>query len=371
MRISRLPKEQRELLSVASVQGEAFVGEAVAQVQKQNEREVIRAFSNEIDKRHGLVQSERMERLGQQRLSHYRFRHNLFQQYVYSNLAENERTYLHEDIALVLEEIYGKKVKKIAPQLAWHFEEAGNIEKTFEYLLLAGQQAQSLGSNKEAIIHYERGLALINQLTTTSEFLPIELSLQAGLGMSLLPVEGFQSERVRIALERALELCRQVGGTNPQLMAIYAGLANYAFFNSNFSMQTSLDWSKEFKAIADKQEDLAHLATVGTLLMSVNCCLGNNDEAIEVGYTTLNYINSDQASHENMIHYYVHDQRVTLIPMLSWALYFKGKLKEVKALVAKNLPSNFTHSASKAMFLGASLPIYHFMNDFASFKIYS
>ena len=104
VRINRLPKEQRELLSLASVQGEIFVGEAVAQVQKQNEREVIRAFSNEIDKRHRLVQSERMERLGKQRLTHYRFRHNLFQQYVYSSLAETERAYLHEDIALVLEE---------------------------------------------------------------------------------------------------------------------------------------------------------------------------------------------------------------------------------------------------------------------------
>ena len=264
--------------------------------------------------------------------------------------------------------MYGKKVRKIAPQLAWHFEQAGNVEKTFEYLLLAGQKAQSLGSNKEAIIHYERGLALINQLQATSELLPIELSLQAGLGMSLLPVEGFQSERVRIALERALELCRQVGGTNPQLMAIYAGLANYAFFNSNFSMQTSLDWSKEFKTIADKQGDLAHLATAGTLLMSAHCFLGNNDEAIEVGYTTLNYTNFDQASYENMIHYYSHDQRVTLMPMLSWALYFKGKLKEVKVLIAKNPPSNFTHSASRAIFLGASLPIRQFMNDFAHLK---
>ncbi len=88
VRIGRLPNEQRELLGVASVQGEAFIGEAVAQVQKQDEREVICTFSSEMDKRHRLVQSEKIERLGRQKLSHYRFRHNLFQQYIYSNLAE-------------------------------------------------------------------------------------------------------------------------------------------------------------------------------------------------------------------------------------------------------------------------------------------
>ncbi len=280
VRISRLPNEQRELLGIASVQGETFIGEAVAQVQKQNEREVIRALSSEIDKQHQLVQSEKMERLGKQRLSHYRFRHNLFQQYVYNNLAETERIYLHEDIALALEEMYGEKAQKIAPQLAWHFEQAGNLEKTFEYLLLAGQQAQALGSNKEAIIHYERGLSLMGQLTVTQAIISTELGFQAGLGMALLPVEGFQSKRVSTALERALELCRQVGGTNSQLMTIYAGLAHYALANNNLSMETFLELSSEYKTIADQQEDLGHRATAIALTMSAYFFLGNITQVV-------------------------------------------------------------------------------------------
>ena len=291
VRISRLPNEQRELLGIASVQGETFIGEAVAQVQKQNEREVIRALSSEIDKQHQLVQSERMEQLGKRRLSHYRFRHHLFQQYVYNDLAETERVYLHEDIALALEEMYGEKAKEIAPQLAWHFEEAGNLEKTFEYLLLAGQQAQALGSNKEAIIHYERGLALMSQLTVTQAVISTELGLQAGLGMALLPVEGFQSKRVSTALERALKLCRQIGGTNSQLMTIYAGLAHYALANNNLSMKTFLEWSSEYKAIADQQEDLGHRATAIALTMSAYFFLGNINKTIELGRLVLSYLN--------------------------------------------------------------------------------
>ncbi len=368
VRIGRLPSEQRELLSIASVQGEAFIGEAIAQVQRQNERDVIHALSSEIEKRHQLVQSERMERLGQQRLSHYRFRHNLFQQYVYSNLAETERTYLHEDIALSLETMYGKEAKKIAPQLAWHFEQAGSLEKTFEYLLLAGQQAQILGSNQEAITHYERGLALINQLTITPELLLVELGLQAGLGMALLFVEGFQSEKVRTALERALELCRQIGGANSQLMTVYAGLAYYAFVSNNCSLKMALEWVSEFKAIAEQQEDLAHLAAAETLLVATYFYLGHNDKVIELGRSVLSYNSYNQANHENMIHHYTHDLRVTLVPFLSWALCFKGKFKEAKTLIAQEPLPNFQHAASRAPFLGLSASSYQFMQDFTSLK---
>ena len=363
VRIGRLPNEQRELLSVASIQGEAFIGEAVAQVQKQNERDVIRALSNEIEKRHQLVQSERMERLGQQRLSYYRFRHNLFQQYVYSNLTENERTYLHEDIALALEAMYGEKAKDIAPQLAWHFEQADNIEKTFEYLLVAGQQAQMLGSNKEAIAHYERGLALIKQLPSNPEFLPIELGFQAGLGMALAFIEGFPSKKVRAALERVLELCHQVRGVDSRLMPIYAGLSHYAITSNDLSLRTALEWLLEFKAIAEKQEDLAHLASAETMLMTVHCMLGQINKAIELGRAVLSYISFDQESHKSMIRYYSHDQRLVLAPMLSWMLCMKGKLKEARALMAKEQLPDLKHAASKAMFLGTLLYSYEFLND--------
>ena len=368
VRIGRLPNEQRELLSIASVQGEEFIGEAVAQVQKQNERDVIHALSSEIEKRHQLVRSERMERLGQQRLSHYRFRHNLFQQYVYSNLTETERAYLHEDIAFALETIYGRKAKNIAPQLAWHFEQASNLRKTLEYLLLAGQQAQMLGSNKEAIAYFERGLTLMRHVTITPELISAELSFQAGLGMALLPVEGFQSERVRIALECALELCRHIGGTNAQLMTIYAGLAYYAGTTSALSLKTCLEWTNEFKAIAEQQEDLAHLATAETILTTLHFVVGDNNKAIELGYSILSYNNFDQANHENMIRHYTQDQRVTLPATLSWALCFKGKFKEAKALIVEEPLPNLKHPTSRAIFLAISTPSYQFRRDFTSFK---
>ena len=367
VRVGRLPNEQKELLTVASVQGETFIGEVVAQVQKQDERDVIRTFNREVDKRHQLIQSERLEHLGKQQLSHYRFRHNLFQQYVYGNLPENELTYLHKDTALALEAIYGEKAQNIAPQLAWHFEQANIIEKALKYLLLAGRQAQALGANQEAAINYERGLAIINQITSTPELLPTELAFQASFGLVLIAVEGFASERVKVALERALELCSQVE-PNLQLMSIHSGFFHFSFANDNLSHKTSLEWAKESVAIALKQEDPAHLAQAEVLLMTAQFWLGENDKAMKTGYSALSHVHFDKESHEKMINYYPYDQRVLAAPMLALTLLFGGKVKKAQALIATEPFPDLKHATSRGFFLTPNLIIQKFMHNIDQVK---
>jgi tetratricopeptide (TPR) repeat protein len=60
-------------------------------VREADEGELVRRLSRELDRRHRLVQAHGIERIGGRRLSHYRFRHILFQRYVYSGLDEVER----------------------------------------------------------------------------------------------------------------------------------------------------------------------------------------------------------------------------------------------------------------------------------------
>ncbi len=102
-RIGRLAQPLQAALRVASVEGEVFTAEVVAQVQAADGREVVSLLSGELDRRHRLVRAQAIERLGQQRLSRYRFRNYLFQKYLYDNLDEVERTYLHEDVGRALE----------------------------------------------------------------------------------------------------------------------------------------------------------------------------------------------------------------------------------------------------------------------------
>jgi tetratricopeptide (TPR) repeat protein len=158
MRVSRLEEELRDILTVASMEGERFMAQVVAQVQSISEREALRALSKEVEKRHRLVREEQEVRVDGHFLSRYRFAHALFQQYLYGELSGGERRLLHGEVASALELLYSDRSEEIAVQLAHHYAEAGHREKTVEYSLCAGNQAELAYANEEAIAHFNRAL---------------------------------------------------------------------------------------------------------------------------------------------------------------------------------------------------------------------
>ncbi|MCO6449636.1 MAG: pentapeptide repeat-containing protein [Caldilineales bacterium] len=159
-RISRLTADLLEALKLASVQGDAFTAEVVAQIRDMSSRDFVRQLSNDLEKRHRLVSSQGQQRVGEQRLSQYQFQNRLFQQYLYAALDPTERAYLHEDIGLALEALYGDKSDDVANRLAWHFEEAGIPDKARHYLRVAGEQAAERYAFAEAADFFTRALAI-------------------------------------------------------------------------------------------------------------------------------------------------------------------------------------------------------------------
>jgi predicted ATPase/Tfp pilus assembly protein PilF len=192
-RIGRLEEELREALTVASVEGENFTAEVVARVRSTDERGLIQQLSRELDKRHRLVIAQGVQRLKEQRLSAFQFQHSLFQSYLYNELSDSERAYLHEDVGTVLEALYGDQAGNIAVQLARHFVEADLAEKAVPYLHLAGQQAVARYAYQEAQ----------GYLTQALEMLP---AIDGYTDLS----EGEFMQRSEIHLERA-DVCATLG----------------------------------------------------------------------------------------------------------------------------------------------------------------
>lgn len=159
-RIRRLAEEMQDILRIASVEGEEFTAEVVAGVKRAEARDMVCHLSGEIEKHHRLVRGQGLRRLGAQRLSQYRFQHNLFRTYLYNDLDEMRRSYLHEDVGNLLEALYGDRAREISVQLAWHFSEAGVDDKAARYLAEAGRQAAARYANAEAIDYFSRALAL-------------------------------------------------------------------------------------------------------------------------------------------------------------------------------------------------------------------
>lgn len=162
-RIGRLPEDLRQLLTVASVEGEQFTAEVVARVRHLDERTVVQQLSSVLERQHDLVSAQGVQRCAGYRLSSYRFRHNLFQEYLYDALHEAERSYFHEDIGAALEALHGDAADQIAVRLAHHFEAAGDIARTLPYRVRAAQQAQQQFANAEAILHFQHALQLCDR----------------------------------------------------------------------------------------------------------------------------------------------------------------------------------------------------------------
>ncbi|MCA9926228.1 MAG: AAA family ATPase, partial [Anaerolineales bacterium] len=210
-RLGRLSDDMREWLSAACVEGVAFTAQVIAGIHDVDERTLVRRLSRELDKQHRLIGERERQQVNGRRLYLFRFRHALYQQHIYNNLGEIERGLLHEDVGLALETLYGNQAGEIAPQLAWHFAEAGLAEKAIRYSLLAGDQARRLYAHHEAIGHYQQALTFLRQQGEP------ERLARALMKLGLTFHNAFDFQQARQAYEEGFALWQRVGEIQPSL----------------------------------------------------------------------------------------------------------------------------------------------------------
>ena len=143
-RVDWLDVELREIVNIASVEGEVFTAQVVAVVQNAGEGPVLRGLQK-LERLHRLVRELGEVRTGAQRAVRYQFSHILIQEYVYRILSRGERRLLHGQIAAALEHLYQGRLDEIAVQLAHHFEAAANIDQAFRYLYRGGRKRRVRG----------------------------------------------------------------------------------------------------------------------------------------------------------------------------------------------------------------------------------
>ena len=163
-RIRRLDPDCQEMLAAASVQGEEFAAQVVAQVLDLDQDRVISTLSGPLCRQHRLVQPQSASHAGDHLLATYRFRHNLFQRFLYTGLDTVEHARLHQATARALETVFAgqpEALTVLAPQLARHYREAGLTAAAISQLQQAARRSVGLSANREAISHLEEALALL------------------------------------------------------------------------------------------------------------------------------------------------------------------------------------------------------------------
>ena len=329
-RIARLPRELREMLEVASVQGEEFNAEVVARVQNMAEREAIWLLSRDLQRRHRLVSASGLVQLGRVRLSRYHFDHNLFQHYLYGSLAEAERVYLHRDIGQALEDLFAGKTEPVAARLAHHFEQAGVPAKAAAYRLQAGNLARRVSAHREAADHLTRGLELAANLESGPERMQLELDLQVSLGKALLALYGYASPKVDRAFTCARELCRALGDP-PQLIQVL--LAQGAFHLMRGDLKAAQKDAGQVLGLAQQAGDSRLILTSHLISGAAALYLAEYDEAREHLENVVALY--DPSQHRDLAHQQGQDPGVQALAFLSRIRWLQGYPEQALAECAK------------------------------------
>ncbi|MCP4422273.1 MAG: AAA family ATPase, partial [Chloroflexi bacterium] len=170
-RIDRLDLELREILTVASVEGEMFTAQVVAETLDMSERCVLRQLSQDLERLHRLVKEQEEVETNQKRISCYRFGHALFQDYLYNRLGQGERQLMHGNVAAALERLYEGQLNGMVVQLAHHFYQADDHDRAFHYSTLAAERAARIFESQEAIRHYTRAIHLAKKVSPDVDLL--------------------------------------------------------------------------------------------------------------------------------------------------------------------------------------------------------
>jgi DNA-binding SARP family transcriptional activator len=370
-RMGRLPQELHRALEVASVEGEEFTAEVVADVLAVDEGVLIRQLSEQLDRKHRLVAAGRPRRLDGQRVSRYRFRHHLFQTYLYGSLDNIERAYLHEGVGGTLERFYQEQPEEknaILVKLARHFQEAGMPQKAIDYLRLSGEKAERLSASEEAITHFRNALALCARIPDTLERDQIELGLTMALGAQLVATRGFSSAEVEQVYTWARRSCQELSErlgdarrTASQLIPVLLGLG--AFYGHQAQFQSAREIYEQTFALAGASGDpeammLAHWGP-GYLLVHMGEFLSarsNLEKALEA---------YEPHKHQWLITVFTLDMGVSCLSWLSWALFFLGYADQAvqRSGEAIALARQIAHPFSLAVALATASILYSYALD--------
>ncbi|MFN2166518.1 MAG: ATP-binding protein, partial [Anaerolineae bacterium] len=276
-RIGRLPRPLQAALRVASVEGEIFTAEVVARLRGISDQEMLEHLSSNLDRQHRLVRSHSIQRVEGHTLSRYKFRHILFQRYLYGNLNEVERVHLHEQVGVALEELCGVEAQTgaTAVQLALHFRKARITQKAIYYLCRAGERAVKLNAHQEALTHLTMGLDLLRTLPDSLEQEQQELDLQIALGLAWIGPVGYGPE-AQEAFTRAAELCRQLGKAS-QLCQVVGHLATRHYVGGEHRRARQL--AEEALSIAERVREPLLLEEAHWRLGFILFALGEYSEA--------------------------------------------------------------------------------------------
>ncbi len=221
-RLEELPIELRRDLEVAAVEGTLFSAEVVASARESDVADVVLRLSSLGFGAASLIEAHGVEGTPELRINRFRFRHALFRQYLYDNIAPAICRQLHGAIATAIEKISAGRHELADVALAHHFTEAGMVERAIEYRSIAARRSMALSSNISAISHLERALDLLSAMADSSERARTEVGVLTLLGSCHQAQSGYNAVQTTAVYDRLRALTADLGPSAETMQALGA-----------------------------------------------------------------------------------------------------------------------------------------------------
>ncbi|MFM9963036.1 MAG: protein kinase domain-containing protein [Planctomycetaceae bacterium] len=213
-RLDRL-KSVHDVAQMGATVGRRFTYELIHAVSTLDEA----TLQAELEK---LVGAEIIFQEGAPPRATYTFKHALIQDAAYGSLLKKKRTEFHHRIGEVLEQHFPATVATEPALLAHHFTEAGDTDKAIQYWLKAGQLSQEQSANREAIVQFQRGLALVMTLPESPQRDVLEMTFKLPYSAVLMGVQGYAAPEVEPLQNRCIQICRGLGEGAPLFPVLLA-----------------------------------------------------------------------------------------------------------------------------------------------------
>jgi DNA-binding SARP family transcriptional activator len=199
-RLAQLSPAARDLVEVAATVGRSFTVEVLAAACGAKADDLADALDE-------LWQRQIVRELG----PGYDFTHDRIREVVDDLTPPARRRRLHAAVAGALAQTHRDDPGVVSALLARHYELAGMLREAVVAHAGAGQRSVEVFALEDAIGAFRHALVLLERLPADRWRDGRELELRVAMAVPLVAREGYGSDAVRDAYERALAICHRLG----------------------------------------------------------------------------------------------------------------------------------------------------------------
>lgn len=247
-KLEKLSPPAHHLLYIAAVIGRQVPYELLAFIWSGDDYNAKQELFNALEE---VIKARLLEEQGLD----YSFRHALVQETIYSSISQARRKILHKQIAdRLLELSAGVEGPPVEP-IAWHYLGAGETLKGAQYVIQAGERAESAYAHEDALQRYREACEVLKDVKNKqARRLKREILERIG---DVYRACGKLEESYDV-YEEAIALAEEVSSDNKDLVELYRKMAVVAIFRTEIARSDEY-LEKAFNLVGEDPRSQARL----------------------------------------------------------------------------------------------------------------